>query len=128
MKQIGAEIGVNESRVSQLHARAIRRLREALTGVMPRPRQRRPWCGIFQQKPRMAKAGLDSQVRSATTSTHGVVVSYPVQRAARARALGKSGLGVGSQSMTARKRQPAASTASTLPKVARRGTPVAIAR
>src|SRR5213082_2219215 len=30
MKQIGAAIGVNESRVSQLHARAIRRLREAL--------------------------------------------------------------------------------------------------
>ena len=30
MKEIGAEIGVNESRVSQLHARAIRRLREAL--------------------------------------------------------------------------------------------------
>ena len=30
MKDIGAELGVNESRVSQLHARAIRRLREAL--------------------------------------------------------------------------------------------------
>ena len=30
MKQIGTEIGVNESRVSQLHARAIRRLRDAL--------------------------------------------------------------------------------------------------
>ena len=30
MKQIGAEIGVNESRVSQLHTRAIRRLRERL--------------------------------------------------------------------------------------------------
>jgi RNA polymerase sigma factor for flagellar operon FliA len=30
MKQIGAEIGVNESRVSQLHARAIQRLRRAL--------------------------------------------------------------------------------------------------
>ena len=30
MKQIGAEIGVNESRVSQLHARAIARLRKAL--------------------------------------------------------------------------------------------------
>ena len=30
MKQIGAEIGVNESRVSQLHARAIQRLRKAL--------------------------------------------------------------------------------------------------
>ncbi len=35
MKQIGAEIGVNESRVSQLHARAIRRLREALGGMNP---------------------------------------------------------------------------------------------
>ena len=30
MKEIGREIGVNESRVSQLHARAIRRLRDAL--------------------------------------------------------------------------------------------------
>ncbi len=30
MKDIGAELGVNESRVSQLHARAIRRLRDAL--------------------------------------------------------------------------------------------------
>ena len=30
MKDIGAEIGVNESRVSQLHARAIRKLREQL--------------------------------------------------------------------------------------------------
>src|SRR5258708_6350354 len=35
MKQIGAEIGVNESRVSQLHARAIRRLREALGEMGP---------------------------------------------------------------------------------------------
>lgn len=31
MKQISAEIGVNESRVSQLHARAIRMLRQMLT-------------------------------------------------------------------------------------------------
>jgi RNA polymerase sigma factor for flagellar operon FliA len=31
MKQIGQEIGVNESRVSQLHARAIQRLRRFLT-------------------------------------------------------------------------------------------------
>src|SRR6266705_3241651 len=35
MKQIGAEIGVNESRVSQLHARAIRRLRDALGRMGP---------------------------------------------------------------------------------------------
>ena len=30
MKQIGKEIGVNESRVSQLHARAMSRLRKTL--------------------------------------------------------------------------------------------------
>ena len=35
MKQIGAEIGVNESRVSQLHARAIGRLRDALSALAP---------------------------------------------------------------------------------------------
>ena len=35
MKEIGAEIGVNESRVSQLHARAIKRLRESLGELGP---------------------------------------------------------------------------------------------
>src|SRR5437762_8208231 len=35
MKQIGAEIGVNESRVSQLHARAVRRLKEELGDMNP---------------------------------------------------------------------------------------------
>jgi RNA polymerase sigma factor for flagellar operon FliA len=38
MKQIGQEIGVNESRVSQLHARAIQRLRRLLTApARPEP-------------------------------------------------------------------------------------------
>jgi RNA polymerase sigma factor for flagellar operon FliA len=36
MKDIGAELGVNESRVSQLHARAVQRLRQALAAsAMP---------------------------------------------------------------------------------------------
>jgi RNA polymerase sigma factor for flagellar operon FliA len=35
MKQIGQQIGVNESRVSQLHARAIQRLRRVLAGPAP---------------------------------------------------------------------------------------------
>ncbi len=35
MKQIGNEIGVNESRVSQLHARAIKRLRVVLADMAP---------------------------------------------------------------------------------------------
>lgn len=37
MKQIGQAIGVNESRVSQLHARAMSRLRAAMTGQMAAP-------------------------------------------------------------------------------------------
>ena len=32
MKHIGAAIGVNESRVSQLHARAVQRLRSLMAG------------------------------------------------------------------------------------------------
>jgi RNA polymerase sigma factor for flagellar operon FliA len=40
MKQIGEQIGVNESRVSQLHARAIQRLRRLLTPTQPVPAPR----------------------------------------------------------------------------------------
>jgi hypothetical protein len=44
MKQIGAAIGVNESRVSQLHARAIQRLRTLMaagdSGDAPAPKAR----------------------------------------------------------------------------------------
>ena len=44
MKQIGNAIGVNESRVSQLHARAITRLRQALESQVatPAPKPARP--------------------------------------------------------------------------------------
>jgi RNA polymerase sigma factor for flagellar operon FliA len=57
MKQIGAEIGVNESRVSQLHARAIRRLRDALEQSMPVEEAREALRGAileFQQRPKVA--------------------------------------------------------------------------
>src|SRR5919109_2247095 len=70
MKQIGAEIGVNESRVSQLHARAIRRLRDALEVMMPREEAAHALRGAileFQQKPRMAKATLDQAGNGVTT-------------------------------------------------------------
>ena len=57
MKQIGAEIGVNESRVSQLHARAIRRLREALGEMGPEQiAEMRQALVAFARKPVMAKA------------------------------------------------------------------------
>jgi len=40
MKEIGAQIGVNESRVSQLHARAVQRLRRVLTATDGAPARR----------------------------------------------------------------------------------------
>jgi RNA polymerase sigma factor FliA len=64
MKDIGAELGVNESRVSQLHARAIRRLREALGAeVTPIAASAalRDAIAALEVKPRMAKAALAAQ-------------------------------------------------------------------
>ena len=90
MKEIGAEIGVNESRVSQLHARAIRRLRDALSSVMPQAEAAKALVIAFQQKPKMAKAQLDTDARSSETP-HGVVVDYvSATRSARNRPTGKA--------------------------------------
>jgi RNA polymerase sigma factor FliA len=54
MKQIGAEIGVNESRVSQLHARAIQRLKKSLgadCSMAEAARVLRPALLSFRQAP-----------------------------------------------------------------------------
>ena len=65
MKQIGAEIGVNESRVSQLHARAIQRLRKALgadCSMEEAARALRPAILSFQQtmtRVKMARAASE---------------------------------------------------------------------
>jgi len=61
MKQIGAEIGVNESRVSQLHARAIKRLRVVLDEMAPAEAMKELKTAVlaFHQKPVMAKAQLN---------------------------------------------------------------------
>ena len=81
MKQIGAEIGVNESRVSQLHARAIGRLRKALgadTTAEQAARLLRPAILAFQQtmtRAENAKAGGET----------GVVLPYRAKRPAAGR-------------------------------------------
>jgi RNA polymerase sigma factor for flagellar operon FliA len=69
MKEIGLEIGVNESRVSQLHARAIQRLRKALgadCSAAEAARVLRPAIIQFHQTMRrmqMAKAALPDAPR-----------------------------------------------------------------
>ena len=71
MKQIGAEIGVNESRVSQLHARAVQRLRKALGAECEAESTISPAVLSFQhtmRRLRMAKADMPHEP--------GVVLQY----------------------------------------------------
>jgi RNA polymerase sigma factor FliA len=130
MKQIGAEIGVNESRVSQLHARAIRRLRDALAGSMPAAeaaKAMRTAILEFQQKPRMAKATLDS-----AAAQPAVVVDYAsVSRTARSKSDSLNGLASQRQPLSSRNRSASVPATSPVTKITRRasdGVAAAIAR
>jgi RNA polymerase sigma factor for flagellar operon FliA len=76
MKQIGAEIGVNESRVSQLHARAIRRLKDSLGDMNPQQvAEMRRQLIAFSRKPTMAKAAV-KPANAAAESQPAVVLAY----------------------------------------------------
>ena len=142
MKQIGAEIGVNESRVSQLHARAIRRLKDALLAVMPAAEAARAMRGAilsFQQKPRMAKATLDSagwtsgggQASNGITAP-GVVVPYAnVSRTTRSSSPSRKGFASQAQPLSSRKRSASVPATSPVTKMTRRasaGVAAAMAR
>jgi RNA polymerase sigma factor for flagellar operon FliA len=85
MKNIGREIGVNESRVSQLHARAIRRLRAALGEMNPQQvaEMRKAFAEFASKKPVMAKAELKDAA--------AVVLTYKPGKKVVARATLKSG-------------------------------------
>jgi RNA polymerase sigma factor for flagellar operon FliA len=68
MKEIGASIGVNESRVSQLHARAVQRLRQAL--------------------------GTDCSAAEAATALRGAILSFQAPARARMAKAELTGAGV----------------------------------
>jgi RNA polymerase sigma factor for flagellar operon FliA len=81
MKQIGSEIGVNESRVSQLHARAVQRLRKALatdSATEDAANALKPAVLSFEQtmkkKMKMARAALPASTPRADAP--GVVLPY----------------------------------------------------
>jgi RNA polymerase sigma factor for flagellar operon FliA len=142
MKEIGAEIGVNESRVSQLHARAIRRLRDVLAAVVPASEAAtamRMAILEFQQKPRMAKATLDSQGWTAGgghatngVTQPGVVVPYAsVSRTALSKSESRKGFASQRQPLSSRKRSASVPATSPVTKITRRasaGVAAAMAR
>jgi len=100
MKQIGAEIGVNESRVSQLHARAIRRLRDALGDMNPQKvaEMKRQLIAFTARKPVMAKAAIaaskaqpsfvarPAEAAEVMAIPQAVVLPYKIKRPAPAKA------------------------------------------
>ena len=126
MKQIGSEIGVNESRVSQLHARAIRRLREALGTLVPQPDVMRAAILAFHHKPQMAKAGLHN------VGTPGVIVDYAsVSRTARSKSPSLKGFASQRHPLSSRKRSASVPATSPVTKMTRRasaGVAAAMAR
>ncbi len=139
MKEIGAELGVNESRVSQLHARALRRLREALGADMAptaAAASLRAAILAFEAKPKMAKAHLhqsDTRVAaSAEKRTGAVVVDYAsASRAARSKSPSRNGLASQRQPVSSRNRSASVPATAPVTKMTRRanaGVAAAIAR
>ena len=155
MKDIGAELGVNESRVSQLHARAIRRLRDALGAeVTPVAASAalRDAIAAMEAKPRMAKATLgagvrecegakvqlpesDTRVSQAAQKRAGLMLvknnQDNVSRAERSKSPNLKGLESQRQPVSSRKRSASVPATSPVTKITRRasaGVAAAIAR
>jgi RNA polymerase sigma factor for flagellar operon FliA len=133
MKNIGREIGVNESRVAQLHARAIRRLRDALgstLGPAAAAAALRSAVLQFMQKPAPAK--VEASAVPAEASQPGVVIPYArASRAARSRSPRRNGLASQRQPLSARNRSASVPATSPVTKMTRRassGDVTAIAR
>lgn len=129
MKEIGAELGVNESRVSQLHARALRRLREALgpdATPMASMQALRQAVVAFEHRPRMAKADLpqsDTVVPGAVAERRGVVIDYAsASRAARSKSPSLKGLDNHRQPLSSRKRSASVPATSPVTKITRRAS------
>ena len=128
MKQIGAEIGVNESRVSQLHARAVQRLRKLL-GSDLKPTQvakaMRSVLLTFKKRESTAPPALADGQRS-------VVLPYSsTSRATRSKSQSRKGLASQRQPLSSKKRSASVATTSPVTKITRRasaGDVVAIAR
>ena len=140
MKEIGQEIGVNESRVSQLHARAIRRLREALEHVMPVEAAKmalRAAILEFRHKPEMLKASLKPRAAE-TAPAGGVIVAMPdevayasTSRNAASKSASRKGLASQRQPLSARNRSASVPATSPVTKMTRRasvGVAAAMAR
>lgn len=135
MKQIGTSIGVNESRVSQLHARAIERLKKALVAEAgPHAAPQAALVDFEKCRRALAQAKPAAAVAEPVSaeSDRGVLLSYPTtSRAVRTRSTRRKGLGSQRHPDSVRKRSASVPTTSPVAKMTRRarvGDVAAIAR
>jgi RNA polymerase sigma factor for flagellar operon FliA len=131
MKQIGAEIGVNESRVSQLHARAVQRLRRVLGADLGAGEivAERPTVIAFQAQLKRLRM-VKMQPPSATEDglERGAVVSYAsVSRAARSKSPSLNGFASQRQPVSSRNRSASVPATSPVTKMTRRASAGSIA-
>ena len=124
MKRIGAEIGVNESRVSQLHARAVQRLRRVLAATDGQTAT----SAILA----FATARREAPARSARPAGPATVVPYPsTSRASRSKSPSLNGFDSQRHPVSSRNRSasvPATSPVTKMTRRARPGVAAAIAR
>jgi RNA polymerase sigma factor for flagellar operon FliA len=121
MKQIGAEIGVNESRVSQLHARAIQRLQKALGAHGAATTS----LAAFQaaKARQAARIAADQSEFEMAIRPQGVVVPYPTtSRTVRSRSDNRNGLGSQRQPVSSRNRSASVPATSPVTKITRRAS------
>ena len=115
MKRIGTEIGVNESRVSQLHARAIQRLRKALAADFSSADAERALVLAFERKKNgnlpMAKASMPT----GTPATVHAITS----RAARSSSASRNGFASQRQPLSSRNRSASVPATSPVTKITR---------
>jgi RNA polymerase sigma factor for flagellar operon FliA len=137
MKQIGATIGVNESRVSQLHARAMQRLRKVLGAVGQAAEATATTLVAFPAvgRKQMARATLEGVAAPARREI-AVAADSPsayasASRAVRSRSASLNGLVSQRQPLSSRKRPasvPATSPVTKMTRAASAGMLVAMAR
>lgn len=135
MKQIGAEIGVNESRVSQLHARAVQRLRRVLEHEVAAPRTQHPPTAVVKLTPRAndlarVKVGARDESRCQDVPEQGpaVVLPYPrTSRTARRRSASLNGFDSHRHPVSSRKRSVSCPATAPVTNTTRRASSGAVA-
>jgi RNA polymerase sigma factor for flagellar operon FliA len=120
MKQIGQALGVNESRISQLHARALTRLKDSLLACGYSDGTRMVAALVDLQQARSQRAVSSDPVLDAA-SPKGKLLSYPtMSRTTRRSSASRNGLASQGQPLSSRNLAASVPVTSPVTKITRR--------